>query len=145
MFKDGEIKKCYLAITKNKPNKAKDTLIHWLRKNEKTNKSTHFINECKNSKKAILHYKLIRQLEKYYLIEIKLETGRHHQIRCQLKAIGCPIRGDLKYGADRSNKDGGIDLHAKKIIFKHPVSKVILKIEAPVKNNNIWNATKKNR
>lgn len=142
MFKDGVIEKYYLAIVKNKPTKSESTLTHWLWKNEKTNKSIHFIKETKNSKKAILHYKVKKQLEKYYLLEIKLDTGRHHQIRCQLKAIGCPIRGDLKYGYGRSNRDGGIDLHAKKIIFNHPVSKISLEIDAPVKNDNLWIATK---
>jgi len=142
LFKEGKIEKYYLAITKNKPKKAEDTLIHWLKKNEKTNKSIHFIKETGKAKKAIMHYKMIRELDRYYVLEIKLETGRHHQIRCQLKAIGCPIKGDLKYGYDRSNDDGGIDLHAKKIIFEHPVTKKLITIEAPVRNTKIWNATK---
>ena len=141
MFKKGEIEKYYLAIIKNTPKKKQDTLIHWLLKNPKTNKSTHFKSEKKNSKKAILHYNLLKKLDRYNLLEIKLETGRHHQIRCQLQAIGCSIRGDLKYGYDRSNIDGGIDLHAKKIIFKHPVTKNIIKINAPVKKDKIWIAT----
>ena len=142
LFKEGKIEKYYLAITKNKPKKAEDTLIHWLKKNEKTNKSIHFIKETEKAKKAIMHYKIIKELDRYYVLEIKLETGRHHQIRCQLKAIGCPIKGDLKYGYDRSNDDGGIDLHAKKIIFEHPVTKKLTTIEAPVRNTKIWNATK---
>lgn len=142
MFKENKVDKYYLAITKNKPRKSEERLVHWLRKNEKINKSTHFSRKSENSKKAILHYKLIKQLEKYSVLEIKLETGRHHQIRCQLKAIGCPVRGDLKYGYERSNKDGGIDLHAKKIIFNHPVSKISVTIDAPVKESNIWKATK---
>mgnify|MGYP001222126504 CR=1 FL=1 len=141
MFKNGEIEKYYLAITKNIPEKKQDTLIHWLSKNSKTNKSTHFKSETKNSKKAILNYKLLKKLDRYNLLEIKLETGRHHQIRCQLQAIGCPIKGDLKYGYDRSNKDGGIDLHAKTVIFNHPITKNIVKINAPVKKNKIWKAT----
>ena len=141
MFKNGKVEKYYLAIIKNTPKKNEDTLIHWLLKNPKTNKSTHFKSEKNNSKKAILHYKLLKKLDRYNLIEIKLETGRHHQIRCQLHAIGCPIRGDLKYGYDRSNVDGGIDLHAKTIIFEHPVTKNIIKINAPVKKNKIWSAT----
>ena len=141
MFKNGEIEKYYLAIIKNTPEKKKDTLIHWLIKNPKTNKSTYFKSEKKNSKKAILHYNLLKKLDRYNLLEIKLETGRHHQIRCQLQAIGCSIRGDLKYGYDRSNTDGGIDLHAKTIIFKHPVTKNIIKINAPVKKDKIWTAT----
>jgi 23S rRNA pseudouridine1911/1915/1917 synthase len=113
MFKNGKIEKYYLAIIKNTPKKNEDTLIHWL----------------------------LKKLDRYNLIEIKLETGRHHQIRCQLHAIDCPIRGDLKYGYDRSNVDGGIDLHAKTIIFEHPVTKNIIKINAPVKKNKIWSAT----
>jgi len=142
LFKEGKIEKYYLAITKNKPKKTKDTLIHWLKKNKKTNKSIHFIKETEKAKKAIMHYKIIKELDRYYVLKIKLETGRHHQIRCQLKAIGCPIKGDLKYGYDRSNDDGGIDLHAKKIIFEHPVTKILTTIEAPVRNTKIWDATK---
>ena len=142
LFKEGKIEKYYLAITKNKPKKTEDTLIHWLKKNEKTNKSIHFIKETKKAKKAIMHYKIIKELDRYYVLKIKLETGRHHQIRCQLKAIGCPIKGDLKYGYDRSNDDGGIDLHAKKIIFEHPITKILTTIEAPVRNTKIWDATK---
>ena len=90
----------------------------------------------------MLHYKVLKKLERYFVIEIELETGRHHQIRCQLKAIGCPIKGDLKYGFDRSNDDGGIDLHAKKIIFEHPVNGKKIVIDAPVRDTKIWNATK---
>jgi len=141
MFKNGKVEKYYLAIIKNTPKKNEDTLVHWLLKNPKTNKSTHFKSEKNNSKKAILRYKLLKKLDRYNLIEVKLETGRHHQIRCQLHAINCPIRGDLKYGYDRSNVDGGIDLHAKTIIFEHPVRKNIIKINAPVKKNKIWSAT----
>ena len=142
LFKEGKIEKYYLAITKNKPEKSNDTLIHWLKKNEKTNKSIHFNKETKEAKKAILHYRLIKELDRYNVLEIKLETGRHHQIRSQLKAIGCPIKGDLKYGYERSNIDGGIDLHAKKIIFEHPVTKKLTTIEAPVRKTKIWVATK---
>lgn len=142
IFKEGKIEKTYYAITKNKPPKQSDTLVHWLKKNEKINKSTHFINKHKESKKAILHYKILKKLINYYLLEIKIETGRHHQIRCQLSAIGCPIKGDLKYGSKRSNKDGGIDLHAKKIIFEHPISKKNIEINAPVKNNSVWKTIK---
>jgi 23S rRNA pseudouridine1911/1915/1917 synthase len=141
MFKNGKVEKYYLAIIKNTPKNNEDTLVHWLVKNPKTNKSTHFKSEKNNSKKAILHYRLLKKLDRYNLLEIKLETGRHHQIRCQLRAIDCPIRGDLKYGYDRSNIDGGIDLHAKTIIFEHPVKKNIIKINAPVKKNKIWTAT----
>ena len=142
MFKNGKVEKYYLAIIKNTPKNNEDTLVHWLVKNPKTNKSTHFKSEKNNSKKAILHYRLLKKLDRYNLLEIKLETGRHHQIRCQLRAIDCPIRGDLKYGYDRSNVDGGIDLHAKTIIFEHPVKKNIIKINAPIKKNKIWTATR---
>ena len=142
LFKEGKIEKYYLAITKKKPKKSEDTLIHWLKKNEKTNKSVHFINETKRTKKAVMHYKLIKELDRYFVLEIKIETGRHHQIRCQLKAIGCPVKGDLKYGYERSNSDGGIDLHAKKIIFEHPVTKKLTTIEAPLRNTKIWSAIK---
>ena len=142
IFKDGKAQKYYWAITKNKPDKQEDTLIHWLRKNERTNKSTYFKKETVKAKKAVLHYRLLKKLERYFIIEIELVTGRHHQIRCQLSAIGCPVRGDLKYGYDRSNNDGGIDLHAKKIIFEHPTNGKKIIIDAPVRDTKIWNATK---
>lgn len=142
IFKYGKVQKYYLAVTKNNPEKQEDTLIHWLRKNERTNKSTYFKKETVKAKKAVLHYRVLKKLERYFIIEIELVTGRHHQIRCQLSAIGCPVRGDLKYGYDRSNNDGGIDLHAKKIIFEHPVSGKKIIIDAPVRDTKIWNATK---
>ena len=142
IFKDGKVQKYYLAVTKNNPEKQEDTLIHWLRKNERTNKSTYFKKETVKAKKAVLHYRVLKKLKRYFIIEIELVTGRHHQIRCQLSAIGCPVRGDLKYGYDRSNNDGGIDLHAKKIIFEHPVSGKKIIIDAPVRDTKIWNATK---
>jgi 23S rRNA pseudouridine1911/1915/1917 synthase len=138
MIKNSEIEKFYWAITKNKPKKRNDTLVHWLKKNPKNNKSTHFKKETENSKKAILHYKIINKLKNYYLLEVILETGRHHQIRTQLSAVRCPIKGDLKYGYERSNKDGGICLHAKKISFLHPVSKKKILINAPVFEHDIW-------
>ena len=142
IFKDGKVQKYYWAVTKNNPEKQEDTLIHWLRKNEKTNKSTYFKKETVKAKKAVLHYRVLKKLERYFIIEIELVTGRHHQIRCQLSAMGCPVRGDLKYGYDRSNNDGGIDLHAKKIIFEHPVNGKKIIIDAPVRDTKIWNATK---
>ena len=142
IFKDGKVQKYYWAVTKNNPEKQEDTLIHWLRKNEKTNKSTYFKKETVKAKKAVLHYRVLKKLERYFIIEIELVTGRHHQIRCQLSAIGCPVRGDLKYGYDRSNNDGGIDLHAKKIIFEHPVNGKKIIIDAPVRDTKIWNTTK---
>ena len=100
IFKDGKVQKYYWAVTKNNPEKQEDTLIHWLRKNEKTNKSTYFKKETVKAKKAVLHYRVLKKLERYFIIEIELVTGRHHQIRCQLSAMGCPVRGDLKYGYD---------------------------------------------
>ena len=142
IFKDGKVQKYYWAVTKNNPEKQEDTLIHWLRKNERTNKSTYFKKETLKAKKAVLHYRVLKKLERYFIIEIELVTGRHHQIRCQLSAMGCPVRGDLKYGYDRSNNDGGIDLHAKKIIFEHPVNGRKIIIDAPVRDTKIWNATK---
>ena len=142
IFKYGKVQKYYLAVTKNNPEKQEDTLIHWLRKNERTNKSTYFKKETVKAKKAVLHYRVLKKLERYFIIEIELVTGRHHQIRCQLSAIGCPVRGDLKYGYDRSNNDGGIDLHAKKIIFEHPINGKKIIIDAPVRDTKIWNATK---
>ena len=138
MLKGKMIAKTYWAITKNKPEKESDQLIHWLRKNEKKNKSTHFSRETKNAKKAILDYRIIKELENYFLLEILMGSGRHHQIRCQLQAIGCPIKGDLKYGAKRSNSDGSIDLHAKHLKFIHPVTKKEVNLNAPVRENKIW-------
>ncbi len=140
LFADKNISKTYWAIVKNKPKKEHDTLIHWLKKNPKNNKSTSFIKEVKDSKKAILHYTLLKKLDTYYLLEVNLETGRHHQIRSQLSSIGCPIKGDLKYGFDRSNKDASIHLHARHISFIHPVKKEAIQITAPLPNDVIWNA-----
>lgn len=139
MLRDKKIEKTYWAIVKNTPPKEKDTLIHFLKKNPKNNKSTSYTKEVESSKKAILHYQFIKKLDNYSLLEINLETGRHHQIRCQLAAIGCPIKGDLKYGFPRSNADGGIHLHARKIEFTHPVSKEIISIKAPLPDDVIWN------
>ena len=138
MLKGKMIVKTYWAITKNKPEKKSSQLVHWLKKNEKKNKSTHFSRETKNAKKAILDYTIIKELENYFLLEIIMRSGRHHQIRCQLQAIGCPIKGDLKYGAKRSNSDGSIDLHAKHLKFIHPVTKKEINLNAPVRENKIW-------
>ncbi|HOT64180.1 MAG TPA: RNA pseudouridine synthase [Dysgonamonadaceae bacterium] len=138
MFRNGEVDKTYWAIVKNRPPKDEDTLIHYLIKNEKTNKSTAYDSEKPNTKKAILHYKLIAVSQKYFLLEVDLETGRHHQIRCQLAKIGCSIKGDLKYGAERSNPDGSISLHARTISFVHPVSKQQIHVVAPVPNDTLW-------
>lgn len=140
MLREKTINKTYWAIVKNQPNKAKDTLVNYLRKNPKNNKSSVFHKEVTSSKRAVLHYKTLQKLENYSLLEIDLETGRHHQIRAQLSAIGCPIKGDLKYGFSRSNKDASIHLHARQIEFIHPVSKENIKITAPTPNDAIWNA-----
>ncbi len=142
MLREKQINKTYWAIVKNKPRYQKETLINWLKKNPKNNKSTAFDKETDTCKKAILHYKVIKKLDSYFLLEIDLETGRHHQIRCQLASIESPIKGDLKYGFNRSNKDASIHLHARKIEFVHPVSKESVFVIAPTPNDVIWNACK---
>lgn len=131
MFRDKEIKKTYWAVVKNCPKKNKTFLINFLRKNAKFNKSFVCSKELTVSKQAVLYYRVLKKFNKYALLEVKPETGRHHQIRVQLSHIGHPIKGDLKYGAERSNKDGSILLHAQKIEFIHPVSKKLLSITAP--------------
>ena len=138
MFKDKEVNKTYWAIVKNEPKQKQGTLINYLVKNEKQNKSYAYDVEKPNSKKAILHYNQIAKSDNYCLLEINLETGRHHQIRCQLAQMGCEIKGDLKYGANRSNPDSGISLHARQIKFIHPVSKIEIDIVAPVPSDNLW-------
>lgn len=141
LFAEKDAKKIYWAVVKNAPPKTVDTLIHWLKKNPKNNKSTAFTKEIRDGKKAILHYQLLKQLENYFLLQIELETGRHHQIRVQLSTIGCPIKGDLKYGFDRSNQDASINLHARELSFIHPVSKEPIHIIAPLPPNDpIWDA-----
>ena len=140
MLRDKKINKTYWAIVKGCPKKEKDTLINFLKKNPKNNKSSVYQNEISGSKRAVLHYQVIQKLDNYSLLEIDLETGRHHQIRTQLSAIGFPIKGDLKYGFNRSNKDGSIHLHARKIEFIHPVSKEQISLIAPTPNDVIWNA-----
>lgn len=140
MLREKTIQKKYWAIVKNSPKKSSGTLINFLKKNPKNNKSTVFQKETEGSKKAILYYKEIKKLDNYSLLEIDLETGRHHQIRAQLSAIGSWIKGDLKYGAARSNKDGSIHLHARKIEFTHPVSKEKVKLEAALPKDPIWKA-----
>ena len=138
MFQNKEIQKIYWAIVRNKPYQLKDTLTHWLKKNPSTNTTKVYKKQIINSKKAILHYNLIKSLKSYHLLEINLETGRSHQIRTQLSFIGSPIKGDLKYGAKRSNSNGGIHLHAKKIKFVHPISKKIISIEADLPEDSLW-------
>jgi 23S rRNA pseudouridine1911/1915/1917 synthase len=140
LFADKNITKTYWAVVKNKPKKHEDTLVHWLKKNPKNNKSYAYPKEIKDSKKAILHYKLIKSLNNYHVLEINLETGRHHQIRAQLSNIGSPIKGDLKYGFERSNTDASIHLHAKHISFLHPVKKEDIQITAPLPKDAIWDA-----
>lgn len=143
LFADKNVEKTYWAIVKEKPTKTEDTLINWLKKNPKNNKSTVYNTEVKGSKKAILHYKTITTLDNYSVLEINLETGRHHQIRAQLSAIGCSIKGDLKYGFNRSNTDASICLHSRVIQFIHPVSKEDIKCIAPLPNTlTIWKAIK---
>lgn len=140
MLRDKIIDKTYWALVKNAPNKASDTLTNFLKKDTKKNKSFVYKKEIEGSKKATLHYTVLKKLENYSLLEIDLETGRHHQIRTQLSHIGSVIKGDLKYGASRSNKDGSISLHARKIKFIHPVSKEEIAITAPTPKDVIWNA-----
>ena len=138
MFRTGQVEKPYWAIVKNLPPSQEIILTHYMVRNEKQNKSYAYDKEVPNSKLAKLHYKLIGKSENYYLLEVNLMTGRHHQIRCQLAKIGCPIKGDLKYGAPRSNPDGSICLHARKVKLIHPVSKQLIEIEAPVPDNSLW-------
>jgi len=140
LFSEKKVNKTYWAVVKERPEKEKDTLINWLKKNPKNNKSTAYNHEIKDSKKAILHYEVIKQLNNYFLLEVNLETGRHHQIRCQLASIDSPIKGDLKYGFDRSNKDASIHLHSRKIEFIHPVSKEQISVVAPTPQDSIWDA-----
>lgn len=140
LFAEKDAKKTYWAVVKQQPKKQKDTLVNWLKRNTKQNKSYANIKEVPDSKKAILDYTVLKKLDNYYLLEINLQTGRHHQIRSQLSGIGCPIKGDLKYGFNRSNSDGGIHLHARKLSFIHPVKKEPLEIIAPLPKDPIWDA-----
>jgi 23S rRNA pseudouridine1911/1915/1917 synthase len=140
MFSNRETQKTYWAIVKNRPENAEATLVHYLKRNEKNNTSKAHLKEVPESKKASLEYKIIKELDNYFALEINLHTGRHHQIRAQLAAISCPIKGDLKYGFDRSNPDGGIHLHARKLVFIHPVTKNLLQIIAETPKDAIWNS-----
>lgn len=139
MFRERLVEKIYWAIVKEKPPQNEATLIHYIKRDHEKNKSYAFDNEVAGSKRSVTHYKVLGASDKFYLLEINIETGRHHQIRCQLAKIGCPIRGDLKYGFPRSNPDGGISLHAKSICLKHPVKDEELKIEAPLPDEILWN------
>ncbi len=139
-FKNRDVSKTYWALVKNAPEKTTDTLTHFLVRNTKKNKSFAYNRPEKDSKEARLTYTVVKKLQNYYLLEIKLHTGRHHQIRAQLSAIGCPIKGDLKYGFDRSNKDASISLHARMLRITHPVLKTELTVVAPPPADPIWNA-----
>lgn len=144
LFETKTIQKTYWAVVKNEPPKKEDTLIHFLHRNPQKNKSTAHKNEVPGSKKAELSYRILKKLDNYFLLEILPKTGRHHQIRSQLSAIGCPIKGDLKYGFDRSNKDASIHLHARSLEFIHPVSNEPIKISAPTsKKDPVWKACMK--
>ena len=138
-----EVKKSYWAIVKRAPEKESDELVHYLVRNEKSNKSVAYDREKPGAKRAVLDYKILARGDRYTLLEVDLKTGRHHQIRCQLAKIGSPIKGDLKYGAERSNPDGGISLHARHIEFVHPVSKELVSVTAPVPSDNLWQAFEK--
>ena len=138
LFRTKDARKTYLAVVGSKPPKDSDTLVDYIYRNVKQNKSYVVDENHPDSKRSSLSYKVVGHSERYYLLEIDLHTGRHHQIRCQLANIGCPIRGDLKYGYPRSNKNGGINLHAARIRFTHPVKKEEIVIEAPFPDENIW-------
>lgn len=140
LFSEGRTKKTYWAVVSDNPPIEQGTLEHWLVRNPKQNKSYAHSKEVPNSKKAILDYRLLKKLDNYYLLEIDLKTGRHHQIRAQLSAIGCTIKGDLKYGAQRSNKNGSIHLHARKLMLEHPVRKEVISFLAPLPDDVVWNA-----
>ena len=140
MFRNGDVHKTYWAITKNRPPKDEDTLVHYITTTERNNKSYASTVEKPGAQKAVLKYRVISQSDNYYLIEVKLLTGRKHQIRVQLAAIGCPIKGDLKYGAKRSNPDGSISLLARNVTFVHPVSKQDICVTAPIPDDNLWKA-----
>ena len=132
------VKKTYLAIVASRPPQQEGTLTHWLTRNEQQNTARAYDREVPGSKKAVLDYRIVAQSERYFLLEIELKTGRHHQIRCQLAKMGCPIKGDLKYGAPRSNPDGSISLHAWRLWLEHPVSHTPITIEAPVPDDRLW-------
>ena len=140
LFRTGDIHKTYWAIVKNTPTQPEGTLENWIVRNEKQNKSYAHDHEVPGAKRALLSYRIIGKTDRYTLLEIHLMTGRHHQIRCQLAHMGCPIRGDLKYGAPRSNPDGGISLMAKQIDFVHPVTKKQITIKAPTPSDALWQA-----
>lgn len=138
MFRTRQVHKTYWAIVANQPPQPEGTLTHWLTRNPKNNTARAYDREVPGSKQAILDYRVIGHSDRYWLLEVDLHTGRHHQIRCQLAKMGCPIRGDLKYGAPRSNPDGGISLHARRLWFEHPVSHQLIDLTAPVPGERLW-------
>ncbi len=141
MFREGgRIQKTYWAIVKNRPMEPETELVHYLVRNEQQNKSYAYSSERVGAKRSVLSYRLLASMNNYHLLEVTLQTGRHHQIRCQLAKIGSPIKGDLKYGAERSNPDGSISLHARRIRFEHPVSKVMIDVVAPVPDDCLWHS-----
>ena len=140
LFRTRALRKVYWAIVANQPSQPEGTLTHWLTRNERTNTARAYDREVPGSKKAVLDYKVVAHSDRYCLLEIELHTGRHHQIRCQLSKMGCPIKGDLKYGAPRSNPDGGISLHARRLEFEHPVSHLPISVTAPVPDDKLWQA-----
>ena len=139
MFRNSEVKKTYWAIVKQAPKEPEGELVNYLVRHEKQNKSYAYDKEVPNSKKAVLHYRLIGHSQNYFLLEVDLKTGHSHKIRCQLAKMGCPIKGDLKYGCPRSNPDGSICLHARRVHFIHPLSKEEIDLTAPVPEGNLWN------
>ena len=138
MIRQQQIKKTYWAITENRPNDEEGTLHHWIVRNPKTNRSHAYQRPKGDGKEAILAYQAVGASTNYTLVEVDLKTGRHHQIRAQLSAIGCSIKGDLKYGAKRSNKDGSISLHSRRVEFAHPVGGKTISVTAPVPNDSLW-------
>lgn len=140
LFAEKKAQKTYWAVVKNSPPETQQLLTHFLVRNSKQNKSYAYPKTVPNSKKAILSYKIMTQLKRYYWLQVQLMTGRHHQIRAQLASIGCPIKGDLKYGFDRSNSDGSIHLHAQNLTFTHPVTQLEISIDAPPPKDPIWDA-----
>jgi 23S rRNA pseudouridine1911/1915/1917 synthase len=138
MIKEGKIHKTYWAVVKNQPPEESGHLLHFLKKNEEKNKSYAYDKEVAGSRKAEMTYHMIGRSQNYFLLEVNLLTGRHHQIRCQLSKIGCPIKGDLKYGFARSNADASIHLHAREVTFTHPVSKEEIKVVAVPPEDKLW-------
>lgn len=140
LFRTRALRKVYWAIVTREPRQPEGTLTHWLTRDERTNKARAYDREVSGSKQAVLDYRVIGRSDRYWLLEVELHTGRHHQIRCQLSKMGCPIKGDLKYGAPRSNPDGSISLHARLLEFEHPVSHIPISVTAPVPDDRLWKA-----